>query len=341
MIKETLLRIASKTQEIDENAKEVETKDAEASGHSEKLTELLESKDALKREEVLGEEALGEASRTTKEMESEIKKLTSLVNTLRDQSGKLQIKLRELELKSENLCENTIERYGTDIRKYTPEEDTTTLTPEEMAERVTELREKLGSMGEVSLGALEEFEEQQVRYNFLLEQQTDLVNSSDKLQNAINRINRTTREKFKETFEAVNKVFKESYPKFFRGGHAELQIVGEGDILDCGIEIVAQPPGKKQQNINLLSGGEKALTATALVFSIFLIKPSPFCLLDEVDAPLDDANIDRFNGFVKEMSAKSQFILITHNKRTMEIADSLYGITMEEPGVSKAVAVNL
>ncbi len=340
-IKETLQRIAAKTREIDQNAKEVEIKDAEAAGHSEKLTELLKSKDALRREEVLGEEALGEAARAAKEMESEIKKLTSSINALHEESGKLQIKLRELELKSENLCENTIERYGTDIREYTPAEDTTTLAPQELAERVTELREKLGSMGEVSLGALEEFEEQQVRYNFLLEQQTDLVNSSDKLQNAINRINRTTREKFKETFEAVNKVFKESYPKFFRGGHAELQIVGEGDILDCGIEIVAQPPGKKQQNINLLSGGEKALTATALVFSIFLIKPSPFCLLDEVDAPLDDANIDRFNGFVKEMSAKSQFILITHNKRTMEIADSLYGITMEEPGVSKAVSVNL
>ncbi|VAV82474.1 Chromosome partition protein smc [hydrothermal vent metagenome] len=341
LIQATARKIETKTGEIEENAREIEAKDAEALKHSEKLTELLESKDALRREEILKEEALNAASKATKEMETEIKKLTTSVNSLHEQRGSLQIKLRELELKAENLCENTIERYGTDIREYTPADETTTLAPEDMAGRVTELREKLGGMGEVSLGALEEFEEQQVRYNFLLEQQTDLVNSSDKLQNAINRINRTTREKFKETFEAVNKVFKESYPKFFRGGHAELQITGEGDILDCGIEIIAQPPGKKQQNINLLSGGEKALTATALVFSIFLIKPSPFCLLDEVDAPLDDANIDRFNGFVKEMSAKSQFILITHNKRTMEIADSLYGITMEEPGVSKAVSVNL
>jgi len=341
LIQATARKIETKTGEIEENAREIEAKDAEALKHSEKLTELLESKDALRREEILKEEALNAASKATKEMEAEIKKLTTSVNALHEQRGSLQIKLRELELKAENLCENTIERYGTDIREYTPADETTTLAPEDMAGRVTELREKLGGMGEVSLGALEEFEEQQVRYNFLLEQQTDLVNSSDKLQNAINRINRTTREKFKETFEAVNKVFKESYPKFFRGGHAELQITGEGDILDCGIEIIAQPPGKKQQNINLLSGGEKALTATALVFSIFLIKPSPFCLLDEVDAPLDDANIDRFNGFVKEMSAKSQFILITHNKRTMEIADSLYGITMEEPGVSKAVSVNL
>jgi chromosome segregation protein len=341
LIEDTLRRIKTKSTEIEENGQEIKTKDAEAAVHAEELTKLLESKDALRREEVLGEEALSEANTSIKTLETEIKTLNSSIGDLRAKSGSLEFKLRELELKAVNLCENTIERYGTDIREYTPEEATTTLATEEMAGRVTELREKLGSMGEVSLGALEEFEEQQVRYNFLLEQQSDLVESSDKLQNAINRINRTTREKFKETFEAVNKVFKESYPKFFNGGKAELQIVGDGDILDCGIEIIAQPPGKKQQNINLLSGGEKALTATALVFSIFLIKPSPFCLLDEVDAPLDDANIDRFNGFVKQMSKKSQFILITHNKRTMEIADSLYGITMEEPGVSKAVAVNL
>ena len=194
-------------------------------------------------------------------------------------------------------------------------------------------------MGEVSLSALAEFNELSERYSFLTEQQEDLQKSVDSLQSAIARINRTTRERFKTAFDEINLKFKENFPRLFNGGKAELRLSDEADVLEAGIEIVAQPPGKKLQNIVLLSGGEKALTAVALIFSIFLIKPSPFCLLDEVDAPLDDANIDRFNTFVREMSNISQFLLITHSKRTMEMADSLYGVTMEEPGVSKMISV--
>ncbi|HKJ89301.1 MAG TPA: chromosome segregation protein SMC, partial [Gammaproteobacteria bacterium] len=157
----------------------------------------------------------------------------------------------------------------------------------------------------------------------------------------IAKINRTTRKRFRETFELVNAKFQEVFPRLFRGGRAELQLTDEQDLLETGIEIIVQPPGKKLQNVNLLSGGEKALTAVALIFSIFMIKPSPFCLLDEVDAPLDDANIGRFNEMVREMTDISQFIIITHNKRTMEIADTLFGVTMEEPGVSKLVSVRI
>jgi chromosome segregation protein len=194
-------------------------------------------------------------------------------------------------------------------------------------------------MGEVSLSALAEFNELSERHTFLTEQQEDLQKSVDSLQSAITRINRTTRERFKVAFDEINAKFKENFPRLFNGGKAELRLDEEADVLEAGIEIVAQPPGKRLQNIVLLSGGEKALTAVALIFSIFLIKPSPFCLLDEVDAPLDDANIDRFNTFVREMSDISQFLLITHSKRTMEMADSLYGVTMEEPGVSKLISV--
>jgi chromosome segregation protein len=140
----------------------------------------------------------------------------------------------------------------------------------------------------------------------------------------------------------VNRKFQEVFPRLFRGGHAELRLTGgDEDLLDAGVEIVAQPPGKKNTTVELLSGGEKALTAVSLIFAIFLIKPSPFCILDEVDAPLDDANVGRYNDLVREMTERSQFIVITHNKRTMEIADSLYGVTMEEPGCSKLVGVNL
>jgi chromosome segregation protein len=191
----------------------------------------------------------------------------------------------------------------------------------------------------VSLSALEEFNDLERRHQFLLDQQADLTRSTDALHTAIQRINRTTREKFRTTFDEINAKFQETFPRFFNGGRAELRLTEESDILEAGVEIAAQPPGKRLQNITLLSGGEKALTATALIFAIFLIKPSPFCLLDEVDAPLDDANIDRFNMFVSDMSKISQFLLITHNKKTMEMADALYGITMQEPGVSKMITL--
>ncbi|MDD2539915.1 MAG: chromosome segregation protein SMC, partial [Desulfuromonadaceae bacterium] len=153
--------------------------------------------------------------------------------------------------------------------------------------------------------------------------------------------NRTTRQRFQETYNLINAKFQEVFPRLFCGGRAELHLTDEENLLETGIDIIVQPPGKKLQNVTLLSGGEKALTAVALIFSIFLIKPTPFCLLDEVDAPLDDANIGRFNEMVREMSAISQFIIITHNKATMQVADTLYGITMEEPGASRVVSVRL
>jgi chromosome segregation protein len=195
--------------------------------------------------------------------------------------------------------------------------------------------------GEVNLTAIEEYQELEERHTFLAGQKADLEESLNSLQQAIQRINRTTRKRFAETFELVNEKFKEVFPRLFCGGRAELKLTNEDDLLETGLDIIVQPPGKKLQNVSLLSGGEKALTAVALIFSIFLIKPSPFCLLDEVDAPLDDANIGRFNDMVREMSDFSQFILITHSKTTMAVADTLYGVTMEEPGVSKLVSVKL
>jgi len=197
-------------------------------------------------------------------------------------------------------------------------------------------------MGEINLTAIEESEELQKRYDFLTTQKADLESAIGELETAIERINRTSRRRFRETFDAVNAQFEAVFPRMFGGGRASLVLTDESDMLETGIEIVANPPGKKvSQNIELLSGGEKALTAVSLLFAIFLVKPSPFCVLDEVDAPLDEANVGRFNQVVREMTDRSQFILITHNRRTMEIADRLCGITMEEPGVSRLVAVNL
>ena len=157
----------------------------------------------------------------------------------------------------------------------------------------------------------------------------------------VSSVIRASKERFKETFQLVNERFQQVFPRLFRGGVAELQLVDDPAGGEPGVEIVAQPPGKKLASVNLLSGGEKALTAVSLIFAIFLIKPTPFCLLDEVDAPLDEANVGRYNEMVREMCRSSQFIVITHNKRTMESADNLYGVTMQEAGVSKLVSVNL
>ena len=208
-------------------------------------------------------------------------------------------------------------------------------------EKMRSLREKIDALGEVSLTAIDEAREVGERYEFLTRQKTDLEESIAKLRSAIGRIDRASKERFKETFELVNDRFKQVFPRLFRGGMAELQLVDDPAGGEPGVEIVAQPPGKKLASVGLLSGGEKALTAVSLIFAIFLIKPTPFCLLDEVDAPLDEANVGRYNEMVREMSRASQFIVITHNKRTMEVADSLYGITMEEPGISKTVSVKL
>jgi chromosome segregation protein len=196
-------------------------------------------------------------------------------------------------------------------------------------------------MGEVNLAAIGEFEELNSRYQFLSQQKQDLEKSMADLQQTIAKLNRICRFRFKESFEEITQRFEEIFPRLFRGGKARLVLTDENDYLETGVDIVAQPPGKKLQSITLLSGGEKALTAVSLLFAIFLTKPSPFCFLDEVDAPLDDANIDRFNEMIKEMSQSSQFVLITHNKRTMQAAEVLHGITMAKPGVSKGVSVRM
>jgi chromosome segregation protein len=213
---------------------------------------------------------------------------------------------------------------------------------EERSRRLAETRRKLEAMGDVNLGAIEEHEELGERFRFLTEQKTDLESTVASLREAIQRINRTSRRRFRETFEAVNARFIEIFPRLFRGGKANLSLTeGDDDVLEAGIDIVAQPPGKRLQNVNLLSGGEKTLTAIALLMSLFQVRTSPFFLLDEVDAALDDANVGRFNDIVKEMAKDSQFLVITHNKRTIEVSDVLYGVTMEEKGVSKLVSVEL
>lgn len=207
-------------------------------------------------------------------------------------------------------------------------------------EQCTKIANKISRLGPINLAAIDEYETESERKTYLDAQHEDLTEALTTLENAIQKIDRETRTRFKETFETVNTTFKKLFPRLFGGGSAYLELIGE-DVLDCGVSVMARPPGKRNSTIHLLSGGEKAMTAVALVFSIFTLNPSPFCLLDEVDAPLDDANVGRFTQMVREMSAKTQFLIITHNKVTMELAEALTGVTMHEPGVSRLVAVDV
>ena len=226
-----------------------------------------------------------------------------------------------------------------------------TLTPEEMAasgaatdwasvqQQVEALQQKIDEMGPVNLVAIEEYEETEQRHQFLTTQHDDLVHAKIQLLEVINRINTQTRQMFVETFEKIRDNFRLMFVDVFSGGNADLILSDENDVLESGIEIVARPPGKQLQSISLLSGGEQTMVAVALLFSIYQVKPSPFCVLDELDAPLDESNVIRFVKMLERFLAHSQFIIITHNKRTIGMADVLYGVTMQEHGVSKIVSV--
>jgi chromosome segregation protein len=222
-------------------------------------------------------------------------------------------------------------------------------TEDELRQQLQKIRERLERMGPINLAAIHEHQELDERHKFLSTQEQDLSNSIASLKEIIQRINRTTKDMFATTFAELQEKFGEVFTKFFRGGRAELQLVDVAAEEDGeqkgpqepGVEIVAQPPGKRLKNITMLSGGEKTLTAMALLFASFLIRPTPFCILDEIDAPLDEENIGRFTAVLCELAQGAQFMVITHNKRTMGIADSLFGVTMEEPGISKLVSVRL
>ena len=204
-----------------------------------------------------------------------------------------------------------------------------------------ELKKRLEAMGPVNMMALEEFAEASQRHEFLETQRKDLLDSIANTQASIKEIDDVSRVKFDEAYKVINENFSLTFTKLFGGGQAFMRLTDEENSAESGIEIVASPPGKKLQNILLLSGGEKALTALSLLVGIFQFQPAPFCILDEVDAPLDETNVGRFARMIAEMSATTQFIAITHNKRTMSQADVIYGVTMQEPGVSKIVSVNL
>jgi chromosome segregation protein len=260
------------------------------------------------------------------------------VNELRDAADQVRLTLREAQVRAETVAEQFAETGFNldDVVAALPAD----ATPAVWHETFEHLERRIQRLGAINLAAIDELKEQSERKTYLDAQHADLTEALETLENAIKRIDRETRTRFKETFDKANQGLGRIFPRLFGGGHAYLELDGE-DILAAGVTVMARPPGKKNSTIHLLSGGEKALTAVALVFSIFELNPAPFCLLDEVDAPLDDANVGRFSEIVREMSERVQFVIITHNKTTMEAMHQLTGVTMHEPGVSRMVAVDI
>jgi chromosome segregation protein len=296
----------------------------------------------------------GEVATCIEQGEEELRAVRKQASEAQSQKSGLEIQLAQKRMEAQNLKDRVWQKYQVNIEDVRG--DTINITIADQApviseqvpvptdwdaleQEVTETQSKLDAMGPVNVEAINEFEELEERYKFLSQQYEDLIKAKDQLMQVITKINVTTKQLFQETFEKVRDNFQMMYTELFGGGKANLILLDELDPLESGIEIVAKPPGKQLQSITLLSGGEKTLTATALLFAIYMVKPSPFCVLDELDAPLDESNINRFVRILQRFITQSQFVIITHNKRTIGMADALYGITMEEHGVSKVVSV--
>ena len=286
------------------------------------------------------EETLNENDTALDNAEKESRHLFRQVQEITEEISRTELRQSELTIQVAHIEERTLADFNVAaaeiLSDYAGDVD-----EQEAAEELAALKEKTARLGEVNLAALSEYKRVSGRHDFLARQQEDLADSVRALHETIEKINRATHKLFMDTFDQVNEHFKTLFARLFGGGQAEMILCDPANPLESGVDITASPLGKKMLNLSLLSGGEKTLTAIAMIFAILTVRPSPFCLLDEVDAPLDDANVLRFQEILQEMSDKTQFIMITHNQRTMSFADTLYGVTMEEPGVSKIVSVHL
>jgi len=335
-----------KDQQVEINLRFLETKDKKKLIRS----SVEKSHEALPRQLKLLSDVEGQLTRVKDKIETDrirfaetqasIVREQKKMTTLTEKNHKLDIQLAQFKQEAKNIVDNLYAE-----NRIAPEElietfDVLKFDIDAEAETMTLLKQSIGRMDNVNLAAKKEYDTLKERLDFLTTQSADLEQSINALENSISKINQESRRRFRDAFKLINQHFSILFPQLFGGGEAYLHLTDESNLLESGVDIIARPPGKKLQNMTLLSGGEKALTAIALVFSVFQIKPSPFCLLDEVDAPLDEANNERFNRHVKLLTKNSQFVIITHNKKTMEIGDALYGVTMEEPGISKIVSVD-
>ena len=271
--------------------------------------------------------------------ENNQKEQEKIIDNIKQQISKIELKKSKTELEIENIINKMWEEY-----ELTPNNATEYTKPENIqltTQKANYLRNEIKSLGSINIDSIEEYKQTKQRYDFICEQRLDLENSSTKLKKMIAEMTANMKEQFTSQFKLINKNFKETFMQLFGGGYAELTLTDETNVLECGIEIEVQPPGKKLQNMMLLSGGEKAFTAIALLFAILKINPAPFCILDEIEAALDDVNVYRFADYLKQFAKQTQFLIITHRKGTMEVADTVYGITMEENGISKLLSMKL
>jgi len=341
--------VADVDQRVDALVQQIESAGAEKlqrETENEKLAVLLEDFDAERnaseaREGLLEFESDQVRARRT-EIEEALRGARQLLDQARDRRGELSAAAAKLQSDAQYMAETCLNELGVPRHELMADNTIVVVTGESLAaedQAYRDLRSRLDNMGPVNMMALEEYKETAERHAFLETQRKDLVESIENTKATIREIDIFSRQKFEEAFGKINENFQGTFKKLFGGGHAFMRLTDEENSAESGIDVVASPPGKKLQNVLLLSGGEKALTALALLVGIFQYQPSPFCILDEVDAPLDEANIGRFTELVREMSVQTQFVLITHSKKTMSIAPVLYGVTMQEPGVSKLVSV--
>ncbi|MDO8282832.1 MAG: chromosome segregation protein SMC [Thermodesulfovibrionia bacterium] len=353
-INEKMLSFTRERDRLERSITDIEKKKSEMLNERNSMEESIVRKEAeisrgnealmskvIKIEETRGEvsnieEILGAKTAEVELLERQQKTYTSELDVIRKELSHVEVKKMESSMRYDYRREDIRKSYSIDIENALIDSE---VTPEE-EERLPQLKAKIEEIGQVNLGTLDEYEELKTRYEFMAKQQDDVVSSITALEETISKINQSTKQRLRDAFDALNEKFKEVFTTLFGNGKAEL-ILTEDDILEAGIEIVAQPPGKKLKNLMALSGGEQALTTLSLLFAGFLVKPTPVCILDEVDAPLDESNTGRFIELLTEMSKNIQFIAITHNRITMEAADYIYGVTMEEPGSSKVVSMHM
>jgi chromosome segregation protein len=341
-VKQSCERSQQQVAQLAERRRDLQASLSEEGNPIEDIQETLE---ALLQQRMEIEAELEEARRGLDTLEQDMREVErkrndaeQRANTLRGQLEKVRLDAQSVDVRRAGL-QQQLEESGFKLEavlERLPDE----ANEESWSKQLEDMAARINRLGAINLAAIDEYKSQAERKEYLDAQNDELLEALETLENAIKKIDRETRTRFRETFDKVNNGLKELFPRVFGGGHAYLELTGD-DMLNTGIAIMARPPGKRNSTIHLLSGGEKALTAIALVFSIFRLNPAPFCMLDEVDAPLDDANVGRYARMVSEMSAQVQFIYITHNKIAMEMASHLLGVTMHEPGVSRLVTVDV
>jgi chromosome segregation protein len=306
------------------------------------IAELHTGKDAVEKQVESVSAEYGELKESRDALEKEVREIKEQRDSKRENLERVSVELATVDERMNSVVSRARENFGQDLQPYV--EDPARFDASEWEnfdrEELDRVKEKLAAFGPVNMLAVEEYEERKERFDFLDRQRADLEEARDSLVQAIRRINREARKLLNQTFQEVRDNFRQTFLTLFDGGTVDLQFDSE-DPLEANIRISASPKGKRLHDISVLSSGEKALTALSFLFGIYLVKPSPFCVFDEVDAPLDDANIARFVRLLKSFTDRTQFVVITHNKKTMEAADNLYGVTMEEPGVSKLISVHL